>query len=106
MDRIKAGMERIASVKRIITILIKPLKYPAIKPRVVPITRPIALDKRLAMNDIRAPYMIREKTSRPNASVPKRNSAHGERNFAPQNSVGEYLASRGAKIAITMNIRT
>ena len=71
------GKDITTSVKRIITISATPPKYPAIRPS----TTPMAVDSRVAITptrrETRVAYKSLLNTSRPMASVPRKNSFDG-----------------------------
>src|SRR5215467_7309530 len=75
------GMARKASVMRISTSSTAPLKYPATSPIEVPRTVPNSVARGATTRIPRAPWITRDRTSRPSESVPKRWSREGGRSL-------------------------
>ena len=71
------GIDRSMSISRAMPVSIQPRKYPAMAPTMVPNVIEIATEMKPIDNEIRAPYRIRLKMSRPNLSVPSRCSMEG-----------------------------
>jgi hypothetical protein len=86
-------------------------KYPAIKPRIVPIKTETEFAITPINKDVLAPYTILENKSLPNKSVPNKNSWPGAIgapcSVKPSNnwSSGEYCTIRGAKMDAKINKR-
>ena len=54
------------------TISTQPRKYPAITPSAVPSTSDTQIEVKATSSEMREPWMIRLRMSRPNSSVPSR----------------------------------
>src|SRR5262249_52444393 len=79
--RMITGMARKAAVMRMSTSSTTPLKYPATSPIEVPRTVPNSVARGATTRIPRAPWMTRDRTSRPSESVPKRWSREGGRSL-------------------------
>ncbi len=71
------GTERITSMRRASSVSTQPPKYPEIRPTVTPSTTVSRVAVTPTSNEIRAPYAVRTRMSRPSGSVPKRNRLLG-----------------------------
>jgi hypothetical protein len=67
-----SGRQRNTSMARIINPSSLPPKNPAIEPNAPPAASDIAMDEMPIMSEIRAPWTIRARISRPSSSVPSR----------------------------------
>ena len=71
------GIDSSMSMSRAMPVSTQPRKYPAVAPTITPSVTEIAIEMKPIESEIRAPYRIRLKMSRPNLSVPRKCSMEG-----------------------------
>ncbi len=104
----RAGSVSITSVKRIRTKSTLPPKNPAQSPIATPMVMVTIIAAMPTSSEIRAPKMIRERMSRPSASVPSGNfhdGGHGSPKLLATARVGSCGARIGASSATTDQAR-